>query len=218
VNPIATSFAWPFRGEWRSRWLIGVLMVALLPIAFVPLLGYAVEATRSASADPTRGLPRWRFSVRLLAEGLWIAIALVLIAAPFALAWGPLATLIDQTHVWHARDAAVSQVYSGVAAAFVLALPWGLVMLLVVPHATVRFATSGRAIDLFDFPAAIRGVTRDFATWNLVAAAIVTAWAIGIACVGILCAGIVPGIFYAILVSAHASAALHPKVADPATR
>ena len=218
MNPIATSFAWPFRGEWRLRWLVGLLMVVLLPIAFIPLLGYSVEATRSASIDPTRGIPRWAFSARLFIDGFWVAIVLLLIAAPFALALGPLATVIDQTHVWHARDAAVSQVFSDVAATFVLALPWGLVMLLLMPHATVRFASSGRAIDLFDFPAAIRGVARDFATWNLAAAAIVTAWAVGIACVGLLCAGIVPGIFYAILVSAHASAALHAKVADPTTR
>ena len=35
------------------------------------------------------------------------------------------------------------------------------------------------------------------------------AGAVGVACVGLLCVGIVPGIFYAILVSAHASAALN---------
>jgi len=88
-------------------------------------------------------------------------------------------------------------------------------MLLLMPHATNRFALSGRPVDLFDFPAALQGVTRDFATWNLAAAAIVTAWALGVACIGLLCVGIVPGIFYAILVSAHASAALH---STPASR
>jgi hypothetical protein len=61
---------------------------------------------------------------------------------------------------------------------------------------------------MFNFPKAVRGVVRDFATWNLAAAAIVTAWALGLACVGLLCIGIVPGVLYAILVSAHASAAL----------
>jgi hypothetical protein len=81
-------------------------------------------------------------------------------------------------------------------------------MLLLMPHATNRFALSGRVIDVFDFPASIRGVARDFATWNVAAAAIVTAWAIGVACVGLLCVGIAPGMFYAILVSAHATAAL----------
>src|SRR4029077_3239766 len=119
---------------------------------------------------------------------------------------------------WRVNDLALSSLYANLAAAFVLALPWGLVMLLLMPHATVRFAASGRAIDLFDFPAAVRGVIRDFATWNLAAAAIVTAWALGLACVGLLCVGVVPGIFYAILVSAHAAAALHAKVANPSAR
>jgi hypothetical protein len=56
-------------------------------------------------------------------------------------------------------------------------------------------------------------VRRDFTTWNLAAAAMVTGWAIGLACVGLLCLGIVPGVFYAILVSAHASAALQNEAA-----
>ena len=47
---------------------------------------------------------------------------------------------------------------------------------------------------------------------------VVTAWAIGVACVGLVCVGLVPGVFYAILVSAHASAALRPKGSAPASR
>jgi hypothetical protein len=215
VNLVAASFAWPFRGDWRPRWLVGVVMVLLLPIAFIPLLGYAVAATRSASADPEQGLPRWMISARLLTDGFWVAIVVLLIAAPFVLAIGPIATFIDQAHLWHVSDPALSRLYANLAAGFALALPWGLVMLLLMPHATVRFATSGRPVELFDFPAAVQGVARDFATWNLAAAAIVTAWALGLACVGLLCLGIVPGVFYAILVSAHASAALHRRVANP---
>jgi hypothetical protein len=76
-----------------------------------------------------------------------------------------------------------------------------------MPHATARFAASGRPGDVFNFPAAIKAVGRDFATWNVSAAAI-TGWLVGLGCAGLLCIGIVPGIFYAILVSAHATAAL----------
>jgi hypothetical protein len=218
VNPIAASFGWPFRGDWRSRWLIGVLMVVLLPIAFVPLLGYAVAATRSASTNPEAGPPRWTISARLLADGFWVALSVLVVTAPFLLAIGPLAALVEQAEPWNVGDPTLSRVYSSLAAGLVLALPWGFVLLLVMPHATVRFAATGRALDLFDFGTALRGVARDFATWNVAAAAIVTAWAVGLACVGLLCIGIVPGVFYAILVSAHASAALHTKVANPALR
>jgi len=215
VNLVAASFAWPFRGDWRSRWLVGFAMVLLLPIAFIPLLGYAVTATRSASMDPGRGLPPWTPSRRLITDGFWVALAIALIAAPFVLALGPLSTLVDDAHLWRVSDPGLSRIYAQLAAGFILALPWGIVMLLLMPHSTNRFASSGRPVDLFDFPAALRGVARDFATWNLAAAAIVTAWALGVACIGLLCVGIVPGIFYAILVSAHASAALH---STPASR
>ena len=31
MNLVAASFAWPFRGDWRPRWLVGVVMV-LIPV------------------------------------------------------------------------------------------------------------------------------------------------------------------------------------------
>lgn len=184
-------------------------MVVLLPIAFIPLLGYAVAATRAAAVDPGANLPPWALSRRLLADGFWVALAITLVAVPFALALGPLSSVIDNATLWRVSDPNLSRLYAALAAAFILALPWGLVMLLLMPHATNRFALSGRPADLFDVPTGLRSVRRDFATWNLAAAAIVTAWALGVACIGLLCIGVVPGIFYAILVSAHATAALH---------
>jgi uncharacterized membrane protein (DUF441 family) len=51
-------------------------------------------------------------------------------------------------------------------------------------------------------------VKRGFPTWNLVVVAIVTAWAIGLAGVGLALVGVIPGVFYALLVSSHATAAL----------
>lgn len=186
-------------------------MVLLLPITFVPLLGYAVAATRSASSDPSAAPPRWQISAGLLSDGFWVALAVVVITTPFVLIASPIATLVEQAHLWRVSDPTLAHLYSSLAAGFALALPWGIVLLLLMPHATARFAATGRPLDLFDFPSALRGVGRNFATWNLAAAAIVTAWAIGLACVGLLCVGIVPGVFYAILVSAHACAALnHP--------
>ena len=211
MKRVAESFSWPFQGPWKATWLPGLVAVLFLPIAFIPLLGYAIAATRSAEVDTALGPPRWVFSIRLLWDGAWTALAIALFTAPFALAFNPLADLLFGSHVWTGNDEAVSQLYAHVAAAFILALPWGLLFLLHMPHATARFAHTARWDDLFDLAQSIREVTRDFATWNLAAAAIVTAWAVGLACAGLLCVGIVPGVFYAILVSAHASAALHKR-------
>ena len=218
VNLVAASFAWPFRGGWRSRWAIGVVAVLLLPIAFIPLLGYAVAATRAAAIDPQAGPPPWALSGRLLTDGFWTALAVLLVTAPFAIALNPLSGLIAHANLWHVSDRALSNLYANIAAGFILALPWGLLMLLLMPHATMRFATSRNAVDLFDFAAAMRGVGHDFATWNLAAAAIVTAWTIGLAGTALLCVGVLPGAFYAILVSAHAAAALHLKAANSPAR
>jgi hypothetical protein len=206
---VADSFSWPFGDNWKSAWLPGLLAVLLFPIAFVLLLGYAIAATRAAEIDPSTGPPRWVFSLRLLWDGVWTALAVAVFTAPFAIAFNPLADALFAARVWTGNDEAVSYLYAHVAAAFLLALPWGLLFLLHMPHATARFAHTARWDDLFDLAQSIRAITRDFATWNLAAAAIVTAWGVGLACAGLLCVGLVPGVFYAILVSAHASAALH---------
>jgi hypothetical protein len=175
----------------------GVVSVLLLPLLFVPLLGYAVDATRAAEADPAAGPPPWRFTPAQLRAGAWTALVLLVVTAPFALLVKPLTAVIGVP-------------FAPVFAVLVLALPWGFVVLLLVPHATARFATSRNPRDLVDVAASLRGVRNDFVAWNAVVAAIVTAWAIGLACAGLLCVGIVPGVFYAILVSAHAAATLHP--------
>ena len=191
---VAESFTWPFRAR-PSTWAWGIIAVLLLPLFFLPLLGYAAAATRYAEVDPKAGPPP-RFTFQQFWAGGWIAFVLLLITAPFAFLVNPLAGLIDLP-------------FAPIYAALILALPWGVVVLLWLPHATARFAATGAPMDLFDVVASLRGVRRDFATWNAVVAATVTAWAIGLACVGLLVVGILPGVFYAILVSAHATAALH---------
>jgi hypothetical protein len=215
---VAESFSWPFRGDWKATWLPGLLAVLLLPVGFIPLLGYAIAATRAAEMDAGSAPPRWAFSLRLLWDGVWTALAIAVFTAPFVLAFNPLANALFEARVWTGSDDAVSSLYAHVAAAFLLALPWGLLFLLHMPHATARFAKTARWDDLFDLVQSTRAVRRDFATWNLAAAAIVTAWAIGLACAGVLCVGLVPGVFYAILVSAHASAALQGKSEDSTAR
>lgn len=208
VDLVAASFSWPFRGPWKARWAIGLLALLLFPLGLIPLLGYAIAATRAAGSDPAQGPPPWTPSTRLLSDGLWTTLQLLLLTAPFGLALNPLADGLDHIHLWHVADRVLSHMYALAGAAFILALPWGLVLLVLVPPAVRRFASSGSPLDLFDFPAAIRDVRGDFATWNVAAAAMVTAWAIGLACAGLLCVGVLPGVFYAILVSAHACAAL----------
>jgi hypothetical protein len=218
VKFVADSFSWPFRGDWKSAWLPGAAAVLLLPIAFIPLLGYAIAATRAAETDPTQGPPRWTLSTRLFSDGFWTSLAVLVLTAPFALAINPFADRLYDAHLWHVADVPLSQLYAHVVAGSLLALPWGLLLLLHMPHATARFARTANPKDYLDFPGSINAVKNDFATWNLAAAAIVTGWAIGLACVGLICAGLVPGIFYAILVSAHASAALHPEGKNPPAR
>jgi Protein of unknown function (DUF4013) len=187
--------------------------VFLLPLGFIPLLGYSVAAMRSAAMAP-QDPPAWRFTARLLSDGAAVALTIALLTAPFALLAIPLAGALSAPGLWHSTDPLL-HVEGWTSAVLILALPWGIVLLLVMPHATARFASTGRLADLLNFSASLRMVRRDFATWNIAIAAIVTAWAIGLACASLLCVGAVPGIFYAILVSAHAAATLRAEGKDP---
>jgi hypothetical protein len=217
VNRVAGSFGWPFRGHWVGRWAIGMALLVLLPLTFVLVLGYAVEAVRGSELAPFEGPPSWRSIARISRYGAWMSIALAIISAPFAVAVIFLAGALHQPALWRSTGTLLDA-EAGIAALLIAALPWGLLLLVLMPHATDRYAVTQRARDLFDFAASVRSVRRDFATWNLVIATIVTAWAIGISAAALFCVGLVPGVFYAILVSAHATASLHPESSDPAAR
>ena len=213
LNRIADSFSWPFRGRWRQPWLIGVIAILFLPLTFVLVLGYAVAAVRGAGEQPGQGPPPWR----LYPGGHWIALALLLLTAPFVLVGIVVSSALHIAALWHSSGTLLD-VESFTATVLILALPWGVVVLLLMPHATARYAATHRARDLFDFAESLRSVRRDFAAWNVTIAAIVTAWAIGLACAALFCAGVVPGVFYAILVSAHATAALNIESTDQPAR
>jgi hypothetical protein len=207
MDRVADSFAYPFRRGAGRAWLVGIPLVVLLPLGVVPLLGYAVAVVRSAATDPQAGPPPWRPLPRLLAEGLLVALVLFLLTAPFALLTSALA---PSTGLLFAgvSDPFLRSGLGLLIAAAAAALPWGILLLVLLPPATARFARSGRFADLVNVAAAVRIVRRRFPTWNLVVVAIVTAWAIGLCGLGLALVGVVPGILYAMLVSAHATASL----------
>jgi len=206
VNRVAAAFTYPFRGG-AGRWVAGSLLVLLWPLAFIPLLGYANAAIRASAADPAGRPPAWRLEGRLFRDGAWTALAIALFSAPFAAAWWPLSSIFAGLIV-HTGEPFLDRIYGLLAAGLVLALPWGVVLLIQMPAAGARFAIRGSARDLFDVAASLRTVRDRYPVWNLAVAAIVTGWIAGLVVGSLCCVGVLPGAFYAILVSAHASAAL----------
>lgn len=218
-NAIADSFMFPFRRGWRRSWPLGVLLVAIWPLAFIPLLGYATAIVRAVASDPESGPPPWRWNPRLLVDGAWTALSLGLISAPFALLWWPLTGLVDSVMtrfgIGPADPVLVRAISFDVAGALVL-MPWIGLLLILLPPATARYALSCHPADLFDYGAAVAAIRARLGDWNLAVATIVTAWIIGCAAIALLCAGVLPGLFYAILVSAHATATLAAPTAEEA--
>ena len=211
----AGSFVFPFRGRNRGgRWVAGLVLVALLPLTFVLVCGYAVACIRAAARDPAAPPPPWRLSGRLLSDGAWTALQGAVVTVPFAAAaWWASARLARGWHPlagWFVEPAVVS-----VVAATAIALPWGVVALTLLPPTLARFAVTGRPADLAGVATALACIRDGFAAWNLAVVVITTAWLLAAVSLTLCLVGVVPGAFYAILVSAHACAALAP---DPPAR
>ena len=208
MDRVAAAFGFPFRPGSARTWLIGIPLVLLLPLGLVPLLGYTVAVVRSAAADPEAGLPRWGPLPRLLGEGLAVALVLAILTAPFAAGTAALAPRISWLLAGQSADPFVRSGLGLVLASAATALPWGILLLVLMPPATARFARTGSFADLVNPRLALGTVRHRFPTWNLVVVAIVTAWAMGLCGLGLALVGVVPGILYAMLVSAHATATL----------
>jgi hypothetical protein len=191
-----------------------VALVALLPLTFVLVWGYAVGCVRAAAADPAAPPPPLRPSGRLLADGAWSALQGAVVTLPFAAAAWLLGSAL--AGVWRPTgDGFTDRGMAWVVAGFAVALPWGVVVLALLPPTLARFAVTGRPADLAAVGAALASVRRRFVPWNLAVVVITTAWALAAVSLTLCLAGVVAGAFYAILVSAHACAALAP---DPPAR
>jgi hypothetical protein len=207
---VVRSFTYPFRGGgWLARWLVGVPLVALLPVTFPLVFGYAVACTRAAAGDPSAPPPRLRVGWRLVADGAWTGLQAVVLTAPFAVGAWLLASGLRRS--WRPTGSGFEDpTLAWVVAIVVAAMPWGLLMLLVVPPTLARFAVTGRPADLAGLGWAVRCARDRYVDWNLVLVAITTSWALAAAGLALAGAGVVAGALYAILVSAHACAALSP--------
>ena len=210
MGGIAASFAMPFRSLSRASWLVGSLLVLLFPVGLVILLGHSVNVTRSARAGGDR-MPGLRLTRRGALEGAAVTGLGLLLTAPFAVALVPLqAHLLPALARGGLGAGGLQQPVAVVIAAGLLSLPWALTMLALVPTGVAALARSGQIADLFAVTSSLRTVRTRFPVWNVVTAAIVSAWLLGLAAVAACGVGALPGVLYAILVSAHASAALEP--------
>jgi len=208
LQRISGAFFYPFRKGARRAWAVGIPLALLLPLGAIPLLGYIVAVVRSSVADPDAGLPPWRPFRRLLRDGLLLGLAILVVSFPFALLLPHLSDWLRPAAGRLTGDPFIATGLALVFAGAALALPWGILLLVIMPPATAGYAASGAPLRLFDPLTAIRLVRARFPAWNLVVAAIVSAWAIGLCGLGVALIGVVPGLVYALLVSARATAIL----------
>ena len=158
-----------------------------------------------AAADAAAAPPGWRVRRRLLSDGGWSGLQAAGLTLPFVvLAWLVVRGL---ERAWHPTgDRFIDSANALVVAVAAVALPWG---------RDAHRGTPDRGALCCERAAGRPGVAlcgrrRRFADWNLVIVAITTSWLLAAAGLALALVGVVPGAFYAILVSAHACAPLSP--------
>ena len=200
---------YPFRAGARGPVLRLALLPILLPFTFPLVLGYGLDAVEasvaSADAPPPAFAPNWR----MVRRGSLAAFGFLVLSAPFIAGVIVVAEALRAAHRYTDTGFAALDAFQvhGYAAALV-AFPWGAVMLLVLLPNLAVFARSGRLRDLVNPAAAGRRVRRHFVAWNVAGVATVTAWALAVASTLACGAGGLLGFAYAILVTAHAAAAI----------
>lgn len=203
----AGSFVYPLRGRWLRRWALGVVLLLFFPIGWVPLFGYAVACVRSVAISPQAPPPAWAPAGRLLRDGCWALLQAGLLTLPFGVVAWSLGGLVASR--WHPfADPFTAHSVALASSAVLVALPWGLLMLALVPSTLARFAVSGRPVQLAAVGTALRDIRHRYLVWNLVVVTICSAWLLAALGLALLAVGAALGAFYAILVSAHACAAL----------
>src|SRR5438270_5611463 len=159
MTQVASAFSYPFKAG-AAAWLLSSLAVLLWPLGLVPLLGYAIAAVRASAADPAQSPPAFRLDRRLISDGAWTALAAGLFSAPFAIAWWPLSSAF-LGRVSHAGEP-FDRIYALLVAGLLLALPWGVLLLIHMPAASARFAAGAQPKELFDIRASLRSIRESY--------------------------------------------------------
>jgi hypothetical protein len=188
----------------RTKLLIGGLLLAV-PIANIAAVGYQVTLARAVAAGETRTLPEWDSPGWLFAQGLGLAAARLIYAAPGTALWlGPVvAGVINLLRLATAAErgappppVAWPAVLAGLGLVALGGL-YGLGVALLAPAVTAHYARAGRFSACFNLRAIFGLIARTrgaylrlwLAEWLDDLGVGLLLWGVGFVVSGLLCLG-----------------------------
>jgi len=211
---IQKSFTFPLEDEkWTNKVLVGAVISAV-PILGMAASGYGLDVIKNVIEDESRPLPTWDDIGAMFVRGLVYTIGvivyflpLLLLGCAFAVLGGGLSAAMSDSQ--SAQDS-MGALLGGAGLLFgCLGLLYTLIVLVILPAATVRFALSNKLGEMFKFNLLLADIRRNVSGYLTVILVVVVA-SIAVGAVVTLVSGVlavipVCGWIAAWLISAGAS-------------
>ncbi len=205
MHDLGKAFSEPFRDpEWLTKFLIGgvVVLSCLTGLGLFVLAGYYIELTGRVMRKERYPLPVWSDLGVKFVTGFKYAVVVFLYALPVLLLAVPMMVLVLLASVSDPGGApgVLASIY--VFAYVLLAVPYGILLMLLTPVIAYRFAERERMADALDIAAVFRAFARNWESTvvvALIAAGVQMLSGLG---VFVLLIGVLFTLFYAYLVTA----------------
>jgi len=217
IMDIGKSFSYVFDDkDWLKKVAIGGLL-NIVPIVNLIPGGYAVRTLKNVSEGKDKPLPEWDDWGGDFMKGLMVTLASLIYAIPMFILGGLSAAV---SAIGSASSTSDAEAIAGVCAVGLSCLYalWGLVMGVILPAATVKYAKSGEFASFFRFSEIYRFISTNLGDYIIALLLSIVAFLVASIAGSILCGiGLLFTMFWVTLVGAHLLGQVEPQPASSST-
>jgi len=212
MNDLGNAFTFPFKdSSWVSKFFLGALfmILSIFLVGIFILAGYFVQVTQRVMRREPNPLPEWDDIGVKLVVGFKFCLVYLVYLLPMILLYIPFIAMTILGELTDSGD--MTGIFTGVfgVGLMLLAIPYALFMVLLLPIITYRFAERESIADALDIAGIFRAFTRNWQDTLIVA--LIAAGIQSFAGVGIVFffVGIFFTVMYSYLVSAYMFGSLY---------
>jgi hypothetical protein len=212
MENLGKAFTLPFhQKEWGMKIFLGslFLLLSIIGLGIPVVCGYMVRVCQRVMKDEEEKLPEWSDVGVLFVTGVKYVVVLLLYQIPILLLMIPLFSLAAVGAMIDLSGSAAVLLTLYVAGLILLTVPYTILFVLLLPVITYRFALRERLVDGLDVSSVFKDFLRQWPTatmFAIVAVIVKTLAGLGIL---LFIIGILPTLFYSLLVFAALSGFLY---------
>jgi hypothetical protein len=220
MNDLGKAFSFAFKDpSWFPKFIVGAvfMLLSIVLIGIFVLAGYFIQVTQRVMRQDPNPLPEWSDIGVMLIVGFKFCVVYLIYVLPIVLLYIPFFGLTLLGQFSHEGNMAGMFASIYLLAALVIIIPYGLLLSLLTPIITYRFAERESMSDALDIADVFRSFKRNWQSTLIIALI-----AVGIqsfAPIGLIVffVGIFFTIFYAYLVSSYMYGTLYLQQAEGGT-